>query len=84
MFRSVDFPAPEGPMIAVNSPDLNSPDTDLRMSRVSVKRKQKLVNCTEYTEKFRSKFYRLVIREVETRPAKIVGQSFFSIGGNMK
>lgn len=39
MFKSVDFPAPEGPMMAVNSPDLNSPDIDLRMSRVSVKKK---------------------------------------------
>lgn len=37
MFKSVDFPAPEGPMMAVNSPDLNSPDIDLRMCRVSVK-----------------------------------------------
>lgn len=40
MFNKVDLPAPEGPMIAVNSPDLNSPDTDLRMSRVSVKNKE--------------------------------------------
>lgn len=39
MFKSVDFPAPEGPMMAVNSPDLNSPDIDLRMSRVSVEKK---------------------------------------------
>lgn len=27
MFNSVDFPAPLGPIIAVNSPDLNSPET---------------------------------------------------------
>lgn len=40
MFNSVDFPAPDGPMIAVTSPDLNSPDTDLRMSRVTVEKKR--------------------------------------------
>lgn len=38
MFRSVDFPAPLGPMMAVISPDLNSPDTDLRISLDSVMR----------------------------------------------
>jgi hypothetical protein len=27
MFMSVDLPAPDGPMIAVSSPDLNLPDT---------------------------------------------------------
>lgn len=27
MFNNVDLPAPLGPIIAVNSPDLNSPDT---------------------------------------------------------
>lgn len=38
MFNSVDFPAPDGPIMAVSSPDLNSPDIDLRMSRVSIKK----------------------------------------------
>ncbi len=41
MFNNVDLPAPEGPIMAVNSPDLNSPETDLRMSRVSVLMKKK-------------------------------------------
>lgn len=27
IFNNVDLPAPLGPIIAVNSPDLNSPDT---------------------------------------------------------
>lgn len=31
MFKSVDFPAPEGPMIAVNSPDRRRPLTDFRI-----------------------------------------------------
>lgn len=30
IFNNVDLPAPLGPIIAVNSPDLNSPDTPLR------------------------------------------------------
>lgn len=30
IFNSVDLPAPLGPIIAVNSPDLNSPDTPFR------------------------------------------------------
>lgn len=31
MFIRVDFPAPEGPMMAVRRPDLNLPDTHFRM-----------------------------------------------------
>lgn len=31
IFSRVDFPAPEGPIMAVNSPDLNLPLTDLRI-----------------------------------------------------
>lgn len=30
IFRSVDLPAPLGPIIAVNSPDLNSPDISFK------------------------------------------------------
>ena len=32
MFISDDFPAPEGPITAVNSPELNFPEIPLRMS----------------------------------------------------
>lgn len=32
------IPAPDGPIIAVSSPDLNSPDIDLRMSRVPMEK----------------------------------------------
>lgn len=31
MFSSVDFPAPDGPMMAVNSPDLKRPLTDFKI-----------------------------------------------------
>lgn len=31
-FSSVDFPAPDGPIIATNSPDLNSPLMPCRIS----------------------------------------------------
>lgn len=43
MFSSVDFPAPEGPMIAVNSLDLSLPLTDLRIVFTSINR-TKLLN----------------------------------------
>lgn len=43
MLRSDDLPAPEGPIIAVSSPDLNSPDTDLRISRVSIKERNEFL-----------------------------------------
>lgn len=33
MFRRVDLPAPEGPIIAVNSPDRNFPFTDFNSCR---------------------------------------------------
>lgn len=31
MFKRVDFPAPEGPIIAVSSPDRNLPLTDFKI-----------------------------------------------------
>ena len=36
IFKSDDFPAPEGPKIAVNSPDLKRPDTPFRTVFFSV------------------------------------------------
>ena len=42
-FNNVDFPAPEGPMIAVNSPALKSPLTPCRISFVSEKNKIKII-----------------------------------------
>lgn len=40
MFSSEDFPAPEGPIIAVSSPELNFPDTPFRTVFLSGKRRQ--------------------------------------------
>lgn len=37
MFSNVDFPAPDGPIIAVNSPDLNFPDTFLSICFLPVR-----------------------------------------------
>lgn len=37
MFNSVDFPAPEGPIIAVNSPALNVPEMPLSTVFFSMK-----------------------------------------------
>lgn len=44
MFKSDDFPAPEGPIMAVNSPDLNSPDTPLITWRFSERENLSKVN----------------------------------------
>lgn len=41
-FNKVDFPAPDGPMMAVNSPDLNSPLTPLRIFLVARKIRKKI------------------------------------------
>lgn len=38
MLSSVDFPAPEGPIMAVNSPDFKRPLTDFKMLLVPVKK----------------------------------------------
>lgn len=37
MFKSVVFPAPEGPIMAVNSPDLNFPETPFKSCFLPVK-----------------------------------------------
>lgn len=48
IFNSDDFPAPEGPIIAVNSPDLNSPDTPFIICLFSeMKKNLKLVTDFE-------------------------------------
>lgn len=44
MFSNVDFPAPLGPIIAVNSPDLNSPDTPLSTVFCTVKETRQFAN----------------------------------------
>lgn len=38
MFKSVDFPAPDVPMMPVNSPDLNSPLIDLSIWTLSLEK----------------------------------------------
>lgn len=39
MFSSVDFPAPEGPKMQVNSPERSSPDMLWRMLRAPEQKK---------------------------------------------
>lgn len=40
IFNNVLFPAPEGPIMAVNSPDLNSPETPFNMVFLTEKKKK--------------------------------------------
>lgn len=44
MLSSVDLPAPDGPIIAVNSPDLNLPLTDFKITFSSAKKKKQMDN----------------------------------------
>lgn len=53
MLRSVLLPAPEGPIIAVNSPDLNSPETPFKMVFVATKKKRKHRQKTNNKIKYR-------------------------------
>lgn len=44
MLSSDDLPAPDGPMIAVNSPDWNVPEIPFKMSLVAVNDKYRKIN----------------------------------------
>lgn len=52
MFSSDDLPAPLGPMMAVNWPDRNSPETPFRMLFFSIKRTTKRFTVIERSSKF--------------------------------